>query len=314
MNNMALFEVAQLESIASHFADVPGRKALIWFCDERSMSPPSHESPLYLPWLSALAALQRSKMSVYPVHCLTGAPIDRRAPPRSEPQQDEGFVPPAKAISQGIAFLADVTGGRFYEGYADLARAVRQAQADLDCYWDLEWDYQGPDGIPLQQISITSSAAQYKWTYPHARINIAPALSQSLGDRLNAAERGLLTPLAARAIVVRAGAQREANGSLRIAISIDPHSLAPSGPSSEERPASLDIIYAFYLASMHRLDETNWSNARVDLGPTRGVSPETSNEPYVVVKKLRPVSGASSLRILVRNSATGAMGSTTVTL
>jgi hypothetical protein len=78
------FQLSTLESIASHVADLPGKKALIWFCQTSgfSIEDMRPSSSLYIPMVLLLRALQASDMSIYSIDC-----FGRHLPPRWTPPE-----------------------------------------------------------------------------------------------------------------------------------------------------------------------------------------------------------------------------------
>jgi hypothetical protein len=163
------FELAQIESVADHVADLPGRKAVIWYCDE--LNPlgrfPDRSGRLYDARLSMLSSLQRSGVSIYPISCFT----------------------------QKLFRLADLPGGRYYRDYDQLSAAVHDALRDGRSSYGLSWDAtNAANANPAHRIEIVCKRKDVQLLYPHLYLDYA--LPQDEASRLKAVERPYNSTLA----------------------------------------------------------------------------------------------------------------------
>ncbi len=132
-----------LEAIANHVAGIPGRKSLVWVSgafpvsisfDSNQDSPVDAQSQNFTPQLERVArALNQSNLAIYPVDArglLLNAEFDASL---SHP-----FGPRAPAIGTGVGqseymtmnLLADRTGGHAFTSTNDIKGAIRQTIAD----------------------------------------------------------------------------------------------------------------------------------------------------------------------------------------
>jgi hypothetical protein len=163
------FELAQIESVADHVADLPGRKAVIWYCDE--LNPlgrfPDRSGRLYDARLSMLSSLQRSGVSIYPISCFT----------------------------QKLFRLADLTGGRYYRDYDHLNEAVDDALRDGRSSYEASWEASNAaNASPAHHIEIVRKRKGVQLLYPHMYLDYA--LPQDEASRLKAVERPYNSTLA----------------------------------------------------------------------------------------------------------------------
>jgi len=198
LSDIVLFQLAQLEAIANHAANLPGRKALIWFCDQTPIPDSPPEGPLYYPWFSTLSALQRAQMAVYPVNCMPGGPdasTSLRAANGAEAARSQAELlstVPTPQVRRKDA-IAALTGERPYGQYTDLGKAIRNAFRDTRCFYEATWPASNAQtNAPLTTVELQSKNRKLHLRYPNVHVN--PILPEKQVERLNAAERGLLPP------------------------------------------------------------------------------------------------------------------------
>lgn len=273
------FDLAALESIASHVADRPGRKALVWFCDESPIRFSPEEGPLYYSWFSAMNALQHANMAVYPINCLEFS---------------------SGGMDKPLRQLAEWTGGRSYNEYTDLNNAIEQALTDSHPYYTAVWK---PAHVPVTPIHSIRIRSKTPLLYPHAIVE--PVVPSKEAQRLFVAEAGLATPLSAHAMRLAATLQKE-NGGVVAKLSIDPHSVTLEENNGVHRGA-LDVIYAYYDAAGNRMNAGSHDTMVLNIKSsdlTDFLSHATAvNQPLVIPP------GAVSVRILIRDANSGALGS-----
>jgi VWFA-related protein len=313
------FQLATLESIATHVADLPGKKALIWFCEASGFSidklQPS--SPLFIPLLSLLRALQTSEMSIYPINCFGHHLRPPWKPPefgvmdmgRLQPPAPKAKVPKRPYFEQ----FAEFTGGRFYYGNDQLTTAITEASEDLKNSYFLRWqpDEKNDDDHPLHFIQLTSSQASIRLRYLHSYIDGLSGMSKE--DRLNAAERAFETPLQAREIIVNAqinDAQQEAQQK-RIVVNFVPEHVRLRKLNGVYS-GLLDVIYAFFDSSGQRVNAGERSEVRLSIEENKLKS--FLGAEHKIENVLTIPRGAVKIRVVVRDAASGALGSAAISL
>ncbi len=279
------FEFAELESIASHVAARPGRKALIWFCDETEFHAPPEEGPLYYSWFAAMSAAQRSNLAVYPINCL------QRGTSR---------------LSAALKNLAEWTGGRYYDKYTDLNKAIDQALSDSRSYYTASWQATHARAGPIHRIAVHSKAPLI---YPHAVVE--PVVPASEPQRLLEAEAGLSTPLSANAIRLNLAIDRQTENAAIATLSIDPSTVTLKA-NNGTYTGLLDMIYAYYGAAGDRI--TAGRHDTVALNIKASELTNFLNHSSSISQPLTIPHSAVSLRVVIRDANSGALGSITANL
>jgi VWFA-related protein len=135
------------EAIAYHVAGIPGRKNLVWISasfpltigfDGETLPPINREVRAFTPEVERAArAINQANMAIYPVDARGLMPSNefsaaqrfdaRRAAPRSAPK-----LFPDRANFDTMTLMAERTGGRAFYDTNDLAGAVRAAISDAE--------------------------------------------------------------------------------------------------------------------------------------------------------------------------------------
>jgi VWFA-related protein len=156
------FELAQIESIADHMANLPGRKTIIWYCDGFQPGPKFLDriNPSRDAWISMLTALQRTGTSLYPINCFGQGMGGAWTPPRFGTFGSLNLPPPGRKFKQDsmgtrFARLAGLTGGRYYRDYDRLSDAVHDALRDGRCSYKVSWQAtNAANANPAHRIEI----------------------------------------------------------------------------------------------------------------------------------------------------------------
>lgn len=311
------FQLATLESIATHVADLPGKKALIWFCQASGFAiermQPS--SSLYIPMVLMLRALQASDMSIYSIDC-----FGRHLPPRWTPPEF-GAVDMTRILPSAPKFkrpqkpymdqFAEFTGGRAYYGMQQLETAIADASADLKHSYRLKWQ-PGTDRREqlLHFVRLTSSEPDVQLRYLHSYVDGLATMSRE--DRLKAAERALDTPLAAREIIVDAHVRyAPQNTGPAVVVSFAPEHIRLR-KTNGAYTGLLDVIYAFFDTTGKRISAGERSEVRLNI--TEDKRTAFLSDEQKIESALTVPAGATKLRVVVRDANSGALGSVTVSL
>lgn len=277
-------ELAQLESIADHVAKLPGRKALIWFCEGTGFHVPPREGVVYNQWFSAITAAQRANLAVYTVACNPRVP-------------------------ELLHRMAEITGGRFYDTSDQLPKAMRQALQDSRCSYELSWKPQHADRRPIHSIKIETRQSGIHLVYPDRYVE--PLRPRRLDLRLKAAEAAFVTPLDAHSVGVNAEIMRQDEDMAAVLVSIDRDDIKLM-PDGGRLRGLLDIIYAYFDGHGNRIHAGSRNTITFDLTEQQNRADMIRNRQYTLTENLVLPPNARTLRIAIRDGNSGALGSTTL--
>jgi VWFA-related protein len=301
--------MAALHAIASHVANVPGRKNLVWLTANLPFSA------------RALAQiLGPAQIASYPVD---GRGLLARKPPENEWEMDDQLdgvfgrgMPAQSAQPIGIdtmQALADETGGRAFVNSNDLTGAIRDAVEDSAVTYTLGFyiDSGSLDG-KFHELKVQVRRPGLSLRYPkgYFALKDAPA---TLDDRHNKFLIAIKSPLDSSAIPLRIQLSRvnqPTPNSLSLSGSIGIHDiqLAQSG---QLRIGSLDITVIEQDQTGKVLRE---SANRIHLRFTEKQYPVVLESGITFRKSLQPQAAATTLRVLVQDPSTAAIGSLIIPL
>ena len=249
---------SDLELLANHLANRPGRKALIWYCTnfgDRFDGFPADAKGHDL-WAAALLALNRENIAVYPIDCSMSSP---------QPKPDFEKLIGSEPISTGSrkmdkntnseTVIASYTGGRFYPGMNKLASAIQDGLSDSQCSYRIGWPLSDEKRTRLTRTSasrihsvkIAASSSDIELLYPEVYLEATLLLSEA--KRLTLAESGLTYRLPLSALSLQA----QWKGSI-VQLSYGTASLTFSRNSAGILQTELDLIWAYYDANGSRLN------------------------------------------------------------
>jgi hypothetical protein len=268
--------LAVIQDIANHWAGKPGRKALVWVAPWFWTEAEPGDSGGGALWLSAMAALERADMAIYPV---------------------TGHVE-----NQGFERWAEFTGGRAFHGAEDFPKAVEAAEADCGCYAVMTWERRctgeaGVHPLALAKIGRKSSDLLFrKYLFDAPRL-------VSLRARLEMVETAFETPLDGKALDFAARVVGGTSDSLQVQLGFNAEQLAPVRTGVESR--LLDVVFAYFGSRGERIP--TGSRAEISLPAVKSGSRQ--------VRQTIPLpSGAARLRVAIRDAGSGAMASRTISL
>jgi VWFA-related protein len=311
------FELAQIESIADHVANLPGRKTIIWYCDGFQPGPKFLDriNPSRDAWISMLTALQRTGTSLYPIDCFGQGMGGAWTPPRFGTFDSLNLPPPGRKFKQEsmgtrVARLAGLTGGRYYRDYDRLSDAVHDALRDGRCSYEVAWKASNAaNANPAHRIEMICKRKGVQLLYPHLYLD--DALPQDEASRLKAVERGLVTPLDENEIPLAVHLRGAGDGASLVSVQFNAGSL-PLGVQDGKARDLLDLVFAFYDAQGNRMEQGKHSTVRLALAP-EDVSSFRQKE-HSLQQQLPVPKEAKKLRVVLRDAASGAMGSATLPL
>ena len=281
--NFGIANLFVFESIANHFGALQGRKSLVWVCPHWITAPDQGDSRFFLPWQSAMNALQRAEIALYPVSCSYSS------------------------ISKDFSRWAEFTGGRLYYGYDKIPQIIAAAQEDSRCYTRLTWERScAAERSYVHKLSF-QLAGQTGESFLASRFRFDMPFLSTVPGRLKQAESGLVTSLDATAFTLNVEATRDASGNLKTVTEFYPDQATST---NEKNDGLVDIIYAFYDADGNRLSAGTRHEVRFDV-PIASQTPRKAER----IEQSQPVPPeAKSLRIVVRDAGSGALGSKTIPL
>jgi VWFA-related protein len=293
--------VAAFAAIAGHVADLPGRKTLIWVTGSLPIS------------LAGVAnALNRANLAVYPVDArgLVGMPrqLTASAPsPNSRmPRSVPSFGPEGL---QTLEQLADLTGGRAFYNTNDLSGALRIALEDSAVTYTLGFypDAESLDGrLHDLKVQVARPGLNVRYRKSYLASKDAPASDeQNQSNLLNALE----SPLESSSIPLSARIERS-SGSLKISWSMGIHNLqlAQEGGSWS---GAINVLFVQQDATGKVLDMTQEA---YDLLLKKEVYETYLQSGMTFDKSLDLKEGATTLRILIADRISAAIGSLIVPL
>ena len=313
LNNQARSQVtmAVLIAIAAHVADIPGRKNLLWLTAN-------------LPFSGQAIAriLGPANIAAYPVDArglLPRTPSTSAADIMDADDYALGKlgVPPANApLPVGIEAMqdmADETGGRAFVNTNDLTGAIRKVVEESAVTYTLGF-YLEPSSLDGKfhdlKVQVRRSGLNVRYPKGYFALKDAPA---TLDERHNSFLAAIRTPLDSSAIPLEVKVDRvnqPAPNSLSLFGSIGIHDLQLV-QSGEIRVGALDIAVIEQDQTGKVLRE---SANRINLRFTEGQYSAVLNSGITFRKSVQPQAGATTLRVLVQDTSTAAIGSLIIPL
>jgi VWFA-related protein len=309
----AMQTMAALQSIASHVANIPGRKNLVWLTSN-------------LPFSGAALAriLVPAQIAAYPVDA-------RGLLPRSVPDSANDTVASGSKLSSALGLdkspaqadqpigvdtmqkIAEDTGGRAFVNTNDVTSAIRKAVEDSAVTYNLGFyiDSESLDGkFHELKVQVHRSGLNLRYPKGYFALKDAPATQD---DRHNNFLIAIKSPLDSSTIPLEVKVDRvnqPTPNSIALSGSIGIHDLQLV-QSGEIRTGALDI-------TVIEQDETGKvlreSANRINLRFTEKQYPAILKSGITFRKSVQPQSGATTLRILVQDPTTAAIGSLIIPL
>jgi len=298
-----------LQSIASHVANIPGRKNLVWLTAN-------------LPFSSNTLAriLGPAQIAAYPVD---GRALLTRKTPESQWDIDDqlggvlGVGMPAQSSApigiDTMQRLADETGGRAFVNTNDLTGAIRDAVEDSAVTYTLGFYIDSgslDEKFHELKVQVHRSGLNLRYPKGYFALKEAPATQD---ERHNNFLTAIKSPLDSSAIPIQIQVSRvnqPAPNSLALSgsIGIQDLQLAQSG---EIRTGALDITVIEQDQTGKVLRE---SANRINLRFTEKQYPAVLKSGITFRKTVQPQAGMTTLRVLVEDPATAEIGSLIIPL
>jgi VWFA-related protein len=301
--------MSALQSIAAHVANIPGRKNLVWLTAN-------------LPFSGVALAriLGPAQIAAYPVD--GRALLTRKTPETGDEIDDQlagvlGKGMPAQSSApigiDTMQQLADETGGRAFVNTNDLTGAIRDAVEDSAVTYTLGFyiDSSSLDG-KFHELKVQVHHPGLSLRYPkgYFALKDAPATQD---ERHNNFLTAVKSPLDSSAIPLQIQVSRvnqPTPNSLSLSGSIGIHDLHLA-QSGEIRIGALDItVIEQDLAGKVLKESAN----RINLRFTEKQYPAVLESGITFRKSVQPQAGATTLRVLVQDPSTAAIGSLIIPL
>ena len=296
-----------LEAIARHLAGIPGRKNLIWVS---SAFPLSFDDGFgmrssYREVSIATRAIADADVSIYPIDArglMGSSAVVARRPVYATLGNNMPAV-------DSMQMLAERTGGLVYTTTNDLGRAIARAMNDTRFTYTLGY-YPGNvtwDGH-FRKISVKVRREGLDVRHRTGYLAL-PAPPQTAETRQNPLVRALASPLNAIALPLSVSLEPTADGELAATLRLNPSSIRLSQTAPDLWEGAVDVAIAQVLPSgalARTLDVT------VPLRFTTAMRDQALREGLNLNRRIRPNPDAHSVRIAVRDPATGAVGSVSI--
>ena len=302
--------MAALMSIAAHVANIPGRKNLVWLTAN-------------LPFSGAAMArvLSPARIAAYPIDARGLLP---RAPFQSK--QDgidfdkvlrDGESMPAQSLQpigdDTMQKLADETGGEAFVNTNDITGAIRRAVDDSAVTYTLGFyiDRDSVDGkFHELRVQVKRSGLNIRYPKGYFALKDAPATQD---ERRNSFLAAIRSPLESSVLPLQVKVDRvnqPTQNSLSLSGLVDIHDLQLA-QNNDIRVGALDV-------TIIEQDETgkvlHESANRINLRFTGKQYPAVLKSGITFSKSVQPQAGVTTLRVLVQDPSTAAIGSLIIPL
>ncbi len=310
-----------IQFIADHLARVPGRKNLIWlsggfpltlgFESIAAMTDPSRDHETFTREITeCIRAVNNANLAIYPVDA-RGLMVDPRF--NAENRSANFKVPqraPGQREQESMQELASRTGGRAFMNTNDLSKAIRAAVNDTSVtytigYYPSDDQFDGTFHTIKVKVSRPGVSMRYRKGYfdlPEQPQNDAARkteLADAVFSPLDATEIGLTVE---RKPV---GAQP---GVYEYALRVDPKGVSLQ-QQGDRWAGQLDVLF---VQKDNRGRQYNGEDSKVSMRLTEPNYRKLSTEGIVFRRNVTRVMRATELRIVVRDAASGSVGSVTV--
>ena len=315
----ALRTVRSLVAIANHLERVPGRKNLIWVSgsfpvgwitrDSVPLPGPPSNQDLRPEIERAARALASSNLAVYPVDARGLRITGEYAPGRERISRQARFAD--RSGFETMETLAERTGGRAFVNSNDLERALRRAIDDSRAAYTLGYEPSHDEwNGEFRRIEVRTTRPDVRLR--HRRGYFAqPAVPTDDGYRRGVLDAATWSPMDATRVgfTVRATPAKDDTLTLTLRLHAPDVSLRQEG---DRWRGQLDVWFV-QLGPGDALLDTDSRTAALSLTPADHQRVMRANE-IVLMERLKPKEDTVLLRILVRDVATGALGSVSVPL
>jgi VWFA-related protein len=328
MANRINQSLAAFRAVAEHLAGLPGRKNLVWVSSGFPLSVGFDEMPQVGAPLSernpqlftqemegAIRVVNDNGIAVYPVDARgVFNPVVLEADIRGPNRRDFGKMPSTTSTSSNTStmfVLADKTGGRVAYNTNDLGGAVRRA---ID------------DGRVTYTLGYYSTDAKEDGTWRDIKVDVRRpgvdvrarkgyyamrATDQSADARMRQIRAGVWSPLESTALPITAEIdfRGDAPNAFEVNVELDPR-IVGFNHEGDRWKAGLDMVFVQKDAQGAQLGEGGMDNVSIAL--TEENYKKVLEQGVIHRYRGARQPSAKTLRIVVRDATTGAVGSVTI--
>ena len=321
-----------IEAIANHLAPVPGRKNLVWVSGSFPLfvgpNLPSRKTATEdmrnfgLQLERTARALNRANLAVYPVDArglMVSADLDLSNPTRGSPVPGKmGEVPeiPRENETTGFAAmdtLAERTGGRSFRNSNDLTAAVRRALADGELSYRLAfYPSHGKWDGKYHSLKVMVNRPGVQLTYRTGYV-ATPDPDENETERRVEMAQAVDSPIESANLSLSAEVFPPETGGPRVvglSLTLDVREVAFRN-MAEAQNCLLDF---WFVQKDSRGRQLEGEEKRAEFNLTEQNSESVSRSGLVVTHKVNLAEDAKVLKIVVRDRASGQMGSLSIPL
>jgi VWFA-related protein len=314
-----------LEVIAHHLASLPGRKNLIWVSGGFPLSIGMDEIPdigkvrdrrsFWTEASIALRALNNAGISVYPVDArglITHQEVDASLEGRSLPGALASKITPTVPHLDTMMLLADRTGGRAAFNTNDIENSIRRAIDDARVSYTIGYysTYDKQDGR-FRNIRIKIDRPGLEARYRKGYFAFRPAQATDT-DRKEELRTAFWSPVDATAVRVNARVDlvdKPEPNTVHVFVQVDPSSIVLT-KRGDRWEGKFDLMIAQKDISGKMLGRNIMNTVELALDEKR--YSEASQRGLIYQIHFVRETAANNLRIIVRDLASGAIGTLTV--
>lgn len=307
LKNRAESTLAALEAIARHLAGIPGRKNLIWVSSSfpLSFNDDLGAVSMYREVSIATRAIADADISIYP--------IDARALMGSSARVARtpvyGTLHNDMSALDSMEMLAERTGGVVFTNTNNLGQAISRAIDDAHMTYvlgyyptNVKWDGH------FRKISVKVRRPGVSVRHRSGYLALPPP-PQTAESRQNALVRALASPLNAIALPLTVNLEPAPNGELTVTIRLKASAIRLSQTAPDIWEGGVDVAIAHALTNGQLAKA---ADVTVPLRFTTAMRDQALREGLNLNRRVKLNSDAQSLRVAVRDPATGAVGSVVV--
>jgi VWFA-related protein len=319
--------LSTLEAIAQHLAGVPGRKNLIWlsggfpltigFDSVPSIGSTRDQRTFTHEMDAAIRALNNAGIAVYPVDArglmvLPGFDASVRGAPPVRPTAGPPKSAAITANQDSMKELASRTGGRAAYNTNDLTRAIRRAVDDSRVTYTLGYysTDETQDG-KFREVRVKVDRPHLDVRYRKGYFALRPA-DDTAKARKDEIRGAVWSPLEATALAVSARADlidQPTPNTINLFVQINPAAVGFKR-EGDRMKAEIDIVYV--QKDDHGRLLGNGISDDISLALTDATYAKAARDGLVRQHQIPRQPGATNMRIVVRDVATGAVGTLTI--
>jgi VWFA-related protein len=325
--NRAEATLSAIEAIARHLAHIPGRKNLVWISGSFPLAisqegptkdDPTRSSITFDRQLERVVrVLNQGNLAIYPVDArglMESVKYSAAEPQNFNPRKDQGYQPERDTrdfISMDL--MADRTGGRSFHNNNDLAGVVRTALVDSEMTYQLafypshgKWDGKYHEiKVRVKRPDVQLHYRKGYFATPDPQSDEAQRkaeLDGAVESPVEAANLSILVQMSAPA--------KERPDQFGLSLMLDPREIefmdTPAGKS-----CTLDFVFVQRDAEGKQLIG---EQRHAEFSPDAKKYESLLQTGMLVTNHVKLLRGVATLKIVVRDAKSGAIGSVTVPL